>query len=85
MSDLGMSFSLAYTDQRMKDPIPTFTYLVEQLKKRYPNLAYLHTITPLAPDNKGPEDPSVCFLCFGPYICEETVAEVLYINSKRTS
>ncbi|RPD75318.1 NADH:flavin oxidoreductase/NADH oxidase [Lentinus tigrinus ALCF2SS1-7] len=47
-----------YQDMRMEDPIPTFTYLVEELKKRYPNLAYLHTITPLAPANEGPKDPS---------------------------
>lgn len=28
----------------MKDPVPTYTYLVEQLVAKYPNLAYLHTI-----------------------------------------
>lgn len=44
---------------RMEDPVPTFTYVVKQLKERYPHLAYLHTITPLAPLNKGPEDSSV--------------------------
>ncbi|RDX42074.1 NADH:flavin oxidoreductase/NADH oxidase [Lentinus brumalis] len=47
-----------YQDMRMDDPIPTFTYVVEQLKERYPDLAYLHTITPLAPGNEGPKDPS---------------------------
>ena len=52
----------------MKDPIPTFSYLVEQLKKRYPNLAYLHTITPLAWGNTGPEDPSVRSLCCSSYM-----------------
>ncbi len=48
-----------YVDMRMDDPVPTFTYVVKQLKDRYPKLAYLHTITPLAPANQGPEDPSV--------------------------
>ena len=43
----------------MDDPIPTYTYLLEQLKERLPELAYLHTITPLAPMSQGPEDPSV--------------------------
>ncbi|RDX42072.1 NADH:flavin oxidoreductase/NADH oxidase [Lentinus brumalis] len=47
-----------YQDMRMDDPVPTFTYVVKQLKERYPKLAYLHTITPLAPANQGPEDPS---------------------------
>ncbi|KAI0693777.1 NADH:flavin oxidoreductase/NADH oxidase [Cerioporus squamosus] len=45
-----------YQDMRMEDPIPTFTYVVNQLKERYPNLAYLHTITPLAPGTKGRRD-----------------------------
>ena len=43
---------------RMEDPVPTYTYLLEQLKERLPELAYLHTITPLAPMSQGPEDPS---------------------------
>ncbi|KAJ7069417.1 hypothetical protein C8F01DRAFT_1207119 [Mycena amicta] len=30
----------------MKDPIPTFSYVVEQLKLRHPRLAYLHFIEP---------------------------------------
>lgn len=29
---------------RMKDPIPQFSYLVEQLKSRHPTLAYLHVV-----------------------------------------
>ena len=44
---------------RMEDPVPTYTYLLEQLKERLPELAYLHTITPRAPMSQGPEDPSV--------------------------
>ncbi|KAJ3814043.1 NADH:flavin oxidoreductase/NADH oxidase [Lentinula lateritia] len=31
-------------DMGMKDPIPTFTYLISQLKEKQPNLAYLHLI-----------------------------------------
>lgn len=30
----------------MADPIPTFTYLVEELARRHPNLAYIHAIEP---------------------------------------
>jgi len=30
----------------MKDPKPTFTYLVQQLVERYPDLAYLHLVEP---------------------------------------
>lgn len=29
---------------RMPDPVPTFTYFVQQLKARHPDLAYLHGI-----------------------------------------
>ncbi|KAJ4491159.1 NADH:flavin oxidoreductase/NADH oxidase [Lentinula edodes] len=31
-------------DMGMKNPIPTFTYLISQLKEKQPNLAYLHLI-----------------------------------------
>ncbi len=44
---------------RMDDPIPQFSYLVEQFKARFPNLAYLHVVSPHAPLSKGPEDESV--------------------------
>ncbi|CDO72487.1 hypothetical protein BN946_scf184980.g28 [Trametes cinnabarina] len=47
-----------YQDMRMDDPKPTFTYLVEQFKQRYPHLAYLHVVTPNAPGNQGPADPA---------------------------
>lgn len=30
----------------MEDPIPTYTYLVNELKERYPNLSYLHIVEP---------------------------------------
>ncbi|EJF57496.1 NADH:flavin oxidoreductase/NADH oxidase [Dichomitus squalens LYAD-421 SS1] len=47
-----------FHDMRMDDPIPTFTYLVEEFKKRLPNLAYLHSVGLGAPDQLGPEDKS---------------------------
>ena len=31
---------------RMEDPIPTFSYLVEQLKAKHPNLAFVHVVEP---------------------------------------
>ncbi|KIY61336.1 putative NADPH2 dehydrogenase chain OYE2 [Cylindrobasidium torrendii FP15055 ss-10] len=33
---------------RMKDPRPTFSFLVSKIKKRHPNLAYIHVIEPRA-------------------------------------
>ncbi|TFK79093.1 NADH:flavin oxidoreductase/NADH oxidase [Polyporus arcularius HHB13444] len=47
-----------FQDMRMNDPIPTFSYLVEQLKARHPDLAYIHVIASGAIFSKGPEDPS---------------------------
>ncbi|KAI0696527.1 putative NADPH2 dehydrogenase chain OYE2 [Cytidiella melzeri] len=35
-----------YGDMRMKDPVPTFTYLVQQLVNNHPNLSYIHVIEP---------------------------------------
>lgn len=31
---------------RMKDPIPTFTYLVSKIAEKYPDFAYLHLVEP---------------------------------------
>ena len=31
---------------REENPVPTFTYLVTELVKRHPNLAYLHVVEP---------------------------------------
>lgn len=31
---------------RMKDPIPTFSYIVEKIKEKHPNLAFVHLIEP---------------------------------------
>ncbi len=46
-------------DMGKEDPIPAFSYLVKQLKERYPNLAYVHVASPNAPFCVGPEDESV--------------------------
>ncbi|KAI0333589.1 FMN-linked oxidoreductase [Cubamyces sp. BRFM 1775] len=35
-----------FQDMRMKDPIPTFSYLVTRLRELYPDLAYLHVVEP---------------------------------------
>lgn len=35
-----------YNGMRMKDPIPTFSYLVSQFVERFPDLAYVHFIEP---------------------------------------
>ena len=31
---------------RMKDPLPTFSHLVSEIKKRWSDLAYIHVIEP---------------------------------------
>ncbi|KAI0779335.1 hypothetical protein C8Q74DRAFT_684856 [Fomes fomentarius] len=41
-----------------EDPIPAFSYLVKQLKQRYPHLAYVHIASPDAPFCVGPKDES---------------------------
>ena len=51
-------------DQRMDDPIPTFTYVVEKLKERHPDLAYLHVVASGAPSNEGPKEESVSVIPF---------------------
>lgn len=48
-----------YQDMRMDDPVPQFTYLVDQIKQRYPNLAYLHVVGAGGPGSEGPKDPQV--------------------------
>ena len=35
----------------MKDPVPTFTYLISRLAEEHPNLAYLHLIEPWVAGN----------------------------------
>ncbi|KAI0642988.1 NADH:flavin oxidoreductase/NADH oxidase [Trametes meyenii] len=36
----------SYQDMRMADPVPTFTYLVSQVAKLYPQMAYLSVVEP---------------------------------------
>ena len=33
-----------YQDMREADPVPTFTYLIQELKKQNPDLAFLHVV-----------------------------------------
>ena len=46
-------------DMHMKDPVPTFSHLVEEIKRRQPNLAYLHVVTPNIELATPPTDKSV--------------------------
>ncbi|KAH9939776.1 NADH:flavin oxidoreductase/NADH oxidase [Epithele typhae] len=46
-----------YQDMRMEDPVPTFTHVVEQIKQRHPDLAYLHVVSVGGPGGKPPADP----------------------------
>ncbi|KAK7462993.1 hypothetical protein VKT23_007574 [Stygiomarasmius scandens] len=39
---------LTLLDMGMKDPVPTYSFLVEKLKDQFPDLAYLSTIDPRA-------------------------------------
>ncbi|KAL0952498.1 hypothetical protein HGRIS_006761 [Hohenbuehelia grisea] len=52
-------------DIRMADPVPTHAYLVEQLQKRHPNLAYLQLVEPrvdVTQDRDAPEEESNDFI-----------------------
>jgi NADPH2 dehydrogenase len=40
-------------DMREKEPIPTFSYLIQQLHDQFPQLAYLHLVEPVI---KGDND-----------------------------
>lgn len=40
---------------REKDPVPTFSYLIQELRDRFPNLAYLHLVE--APANTVEGEP----------------------------
>ncbi|KAI0630870.1 NADH:flavin oxidoreductase/NADH oxidase [Trametes polyzona] len=43
-------------DMREENPIPTFSYLVQQFEEKFPDLAYIHVVAPGGPDNKGPDN-----------------------------
>ena len=70
--------TFVWADMRMDDPRPTFSYLVEQLKQRFPNLAYLHVVSPNAVQNEGPKDPSVSLHSAAARTHHRSVSEVLY-------
>lgn len=42
---------------RMKDPIPTFSYVIHELVKRHPELAYVHFVEPVV-SGDGDADPA---------------------------
>ncbi|CAE6446809.1 unnamed protein product, partial [Rhizoctonia solani] len=56
----GIRFSpwTRFQGMRMKNPIPTFAYLVSEIAQRHPDLAYVHFIEPVASGSSGAEDES---------------------------
>jgi len=49
-----------FQGMRMKEPIPTFSYIVNELKKRHPDLAYVHVVEPVIAGNTESEtEPSI--------------------------
>lgn len=42
----------------MKNPVPTFAYLVSEIAQKYSDLAYLHFVEPVASGASGAEDES---------------------------
>ena len=41
-----MLIACACLDMGMRNPIPTYSYIISELAKHYPNLAYIHMIEP---------------------------------------
>lgn len=50
------------SDMRMKDPVPTFRYLAQQLAERHPRLSYVHVVEPRVngSSDRKPEPGEVC-------------------------
>ncbi|KAL0575575.1 hypothetical protein V5O48_006391 [Marasmius crinis-equi] len=44
------------TETGVKDPIPTYSYLVNELKKAHPRLAYIHVVDPRVDGDENVED-----------------------------
>lgn len=46
----------------MDDPIPTFSYFIQQIVDKHPNLAYLHVVEPRVSgvDDRVPTADEVC-------------------------
>ena len=49
----------------MKDPIPTYTYLIHQIIQRHPDLAYLHTTEQPLESAQKPNATSDAFISEG--------------------
>ncbi|KDQ07581.1 hypothetical protein BOTBODRAFT_166837 [Botryobasidium botryosum FD-172 SS1] len=45
----------SFQGMRMADPVPTYTHIVNSIRDRHPNLAYLHFIEPLEPSGLAEE------------------------------
>ncbi len=41
----------------MKDPKPTYSHLVRELKRRYPSFAYFHVVEPRVDENHFDKEP----------------------------
>jgi NADPH2 dehydrogenase len=52
-----MSIDDASTDMRMDDPIPTFSYVVNELRANHPQLSYVHVVEPVINGNADVEAP----------------------------
>lgn len=50
---------------RIPDPIPQFSYVVEQIAKRQPNLAFIHVVEPRVQGSEDRDAPAseVCSRC----------------------
>ncbi|KAL4252354.1 Aldolase-type TIM barrel [Abortiporus biennis] len=51
-----------FQEMGMKDPYPTYSYVVNQLVERFPNLAYIHCIDPRPNSETVPADKSLDFI-----------------------
>ncbi|KAI0742653.1 NADH:flavin oxidoreductase/NADH oxidase [Daedaleopsis nitida] len=53
-----------YQDMGMEDPVPTYTYLLGEMKRKYPALAFVHSVSAAGPLNEMPKDPSQADLLY---------------------
>ncbi|KAI0665907.1 NADH:flavin oxidoreductase/NADH oxidase [Trametes maxima] len=54
----GIRFSPwgAYQDMRMENPVPQFSYIIEKLKEKHSDLAFIHLVSPGAAGGKPPQN-----------------------------
>ena len=52
---LNMGDNVSFADMRMEDPKPQFTYIVENIKEKHPDLAYVHVVEPRVSGNMDRE------------------------------